>query len=331
MRRIMDKRGFRAYLLERKLREEQLNSFVSLVERFEGFLNEAGRSGALDSATADQVNAFSAALIAEGDNTWDHYIALLRYAAFAKNRPFFVSVMEYLDGQEALGNLHRKVGEALGEAKRDEIFEGVDLPPLGTPNTEKPRLTQTVVGRLEKADPKACKAILSSGLRDLQDASYANVKATFEEAGSVDAFLKTRREEFLAELEKHKQEGTWWYVQVITDEVIDYVRRHPEVSTGLREGNVVYEAKIPYMAKEHLAETDERMKRYYYCHCPWVRESIRTGDVEVSPTFCNCSSAFHKKKWEVIFGQPLRAEVVETVLRGNPWCRFAIHLPEEAV
>ena len=327
----MDKEGFRTYLLDKKLPEERLEPFIALVERFEGFLSKAERSGALESATADEVNAFSAALIAEGDNTWDNYIALLRYAAFAKNRPFFVAVMEYLDGQEALANLHEKVGEALGEARRDEIFEGVDLPPLGTPNTEKPRLTQAVVGRLEKANPEACKAILSSGLRDLQDAWYADAKAAFEEAGSVDAFLKRRREEFLAELEKHKEEGTWWFVQVITDEVIDYVRRHPEVSTGIREGNIVYEAKIPYMAKEYLAETDERMKPYYYCHCPWVRESIRTGEVEVSPTFCRCSSAFHKKKWEVIFGRPLQADVVETVLRGDARCKFAIHLPEGAV
>jgi len=327
----MDTEGFRAYLLERKLPEEQLEPFIALIERFEEFLGEAGHTDPADSASPGEVNAFSARLIAEGDNTWDNYIALLRYASFAKNRPFFVAVMEYLDGHEALGNLHVKVGETLGGAARDEIFEGIDVPPLGTPNTEKARLTQPVIERLESAAPEACHAILSGGLRDLKDEWYEDAKAKFEEAGSVDAFLEQRRESFLAELEKHRREGTWWYVQVITDEVIDFVRRHPEVSTGIREGNVVYEAKIPYMAKEYLAETDERMKRYYYCHCPWVRESIRSGDAEVSPTFCNCSSAFHRKTWEVIFGQPLRAEVVETVLRGDPWCKFAIHLPEGVV
>jgi hypothetical protein len=327
----MDKEGFRAYLRERKLPEKRLDPFVALVERFEAFVNETGRSGSLESVTADEVDSFSATLIAEGENTWDNYVALLRYAVFAKNRSSFVAVMEYLDGHEALGNLYRKIAEALGDARRDEFFEGVDLPPLGTPNTEKPRLTQAVIGRLEKANPEACKAILASGLRDLPDAGYENAKATFEEAGSVDAFLEKRREDFLAELERHKEEGTWWFVQVITDEVIDYVRRHPEVSTGIRVGNIVYEAKIPYMTREYLVETDERMKRYYYCHCPWVRESIRTGDVEVSPTFCHCSSAFHKKKWEVIFGRPLRADVVETILRGDPWCKFAIHLPEGGV
>jgi len=327
----MDAEGFRAYLLGKKLPKEHLEPFITLVERFEKFLSETGHTGSADSASPDEVNAFSDHLIVEGDNAWDNYIALLRYAAFAKNRPFFIAVMEYLDGQEALGNLHKKVGETLGEAARDEIFDGIDLPPLGTPNTEKARLTRPVIERLEKAAPEACGAILSSGLRDLQDEWYEDAKAKFEEAGSVDAFLERRRENFLAELEKHRREGTWWFVQIITDEVIDYVRRHPEVSTGIREENVVYEAKIPYMAKEYLAETDERMKRYYYCHCPWVRESIRSGGAVVSPTFCNCSSAFHKKTWEVIFGQPLHAEVLETVLRGDPWCKFAIHLPEGTV
>jgi hypothetical protein len=70
------------------------------------------------------------------------------------------------------------------------------------------------------------------------------------------------------------------------------------------------------MAREYLAETDERMKRYYYCHCPWVRESLRAGDVRVSPTFCHCSAGFTKKYWEVVLDQPLEAEIVESVLQG---------------
>jgi hypothetical protein len=113
--------------------------------------------------------------------------------------------------------------------------------------------------------------------------------------------------------------------------VIDFVERTPEIRQGVREGNVLYEVKIPYMTVEYLAETDERLKRYYYCHCPWVRESLNEGDVSVSPTFCLCSAGFHKKSWEVIFEQPLRAEIVETVLKGDPWCKIAIHLPEEAL
>lgn len=43
--------------------------------------------------------------------------------------------------------------------------------------------------------------------------------------------------------------------------------------------------------------------------------------------FCNCSAAFAEKSWEIIFGQPLVADIAEFVLNGDPWCVFAIHLP----
>ena len=97
----------------------------------------------------------------------------------------------------------------------------------------------------------------------------------------------------------------------------------------MRVGNVLYEAKIPYMAREYLAETDAQLRVTYYCHCPWARESLHQDEAKVSATFCNCSAAFHRKPYEVIFGRKLEVEVLETVLAGDPWCRFAIHLPED--
>ncbi|MCL7455128.1 MAG: hypothetical protein M8467_18990 [Anaerolineae bacterium] len=42
-------------------------------------------------------------------------------------------------------------------------------------------------------------------------------------------------------------------------------------------------------------------------------------------------AGFHKKSWDVIYGQELEAEIVQTVLKGDPWCKIAIRLPEEAL
>jgi predicted hydrocarbon binding protein len=53
--------------------------------------------------------------------------------------------------------------------------------------------------------------------------------------------------------------------------------------------------------------------------------------VRPAGTFCNCSAGFHKKPFEVAFGQPVKVEVLESVLLGGERCRFAIHLPEEAI
>jgi hypothetical protein len=105
----------------------------------------------------------------------------------------------------------------------------------------------------------------------------------------------------------------------------------PEMGGGLRKGNVIYETKIPYLTKQFLAGTDPALKRYYYCHCPWVREAVKNRDVRLSEAFCNCSAGFHKKTFEVIFKQPLKADVLESIIKGDERCRFAIHLPEGAI
>ena len=126
-----------------------------------------------------------------------------------------------------------------------------------------------------------------------------------------------------------KEDGTLYFNQRITDEVIAYVEAHPEIRQGLREGNILYEAKIPYMTIEYLVETDEEKKRYHYCHCPWTKESLIDGEIDVSPTFCNCSAGFHKRYWEAVLDTSLQAEVVESVLDGDMWCKFAIRLPDD--
>jgi hypothetical protein len=321
---VMDQEGFRHFLQGRKLSEEMISQQIKIAEMFEGFAGE--------SPTAVDVHAFSAYLVEEGLNSYDNYLALARYGHFVENDQVYIAAVELFDGSEALDSLYEKLEQALGEQKRDEIFAGIELPSLGTPTSQKPQITQAIMERLERlVDPQTCQEILADGLRYLEDAWFLDAREKYHKCGSIDEYLDRKGQEFIAQLEQIRDEDNLFFTQEITDEVIDFVRSHPEIRQGVRDGNVVYEVKIPYMTREYLAETDERLKRYYYCHCPWVRESLKAGDVAVSPTFCNCSAGFHKKPWEVIFEQKLKAEIVETVLKGDPWCKIAIYLPEEAL
>jgi len=326
----MNEDGFRKFLEGRQLPEDKIDRAISTVEKFEAFSSDSDQPTTPEQARPDDVHAFSKLLLQKGLNTFDTFVALARYGQFVNNNALYVAVIELLDGSEALENLYKKLADEIGEKCRDEIFDGVDLPPLGTPNTKKPRLTQVVIGRLERAvGTQMCKKILGSGLRTLPNEGYLKAKEKYRQAGSLDAYLERKGNDFITELQRIRDEGGLFFTQPITNEVIDFVQRRPEIRQGVREGNTLYEAKIPYMTGSYLAETDERMKRYYYCHCPWVRESLRTGEVQVSPAFCNCSAAFHKRPYEVIFDRSLEAEVLETVLKGDSWCRFAIHLPKD--
>jgi hypothetical protein len=325
----MDKAAFRSFLAAKNTPEQDVDVYIGIVTRFEDHLLSSCGDITNQPIPPSAIEAFSDLLIASGDNTWNHYLALARFAQFRQDYDAFRFIIEMIDGCEVMENLYKVVAEFLGGDIQQDIFSDIDLPPMGSPNTRKPAVTRTVMERLEsKAGTNTCRELLKDCLRDLPDKNYLGERQKYQACGSLDAYLQQCGDAFIEELEKLKEEGSLYYTQPVTSAVVEFVRANPEISHGVRRGNKLYKTKIPYLADEYLKETDEALKSYYYCHCPWVRESLKDGNIGICSTFCSCSAGFMKKPWEVIFGQPLEAEMLESVLDGDPWCRFAIQLPD---
>ena len=145
----MDKEGFRNFLQTRNLSGEQMEQQVAIVERFEAFLQALQPPLLLEGATPEAARAFIDRLMAEGNNTENNLLALARYGRFTNNKVLYIAIVELLDGAEVLEGMYCKVGQVVGEKKRDSIFEAIALPPLGTPNQEKVPITRAVMERLE--------------------------------------------------------------------------------------------------------------------------------------------------------------------------------------
>ncbi len=321
----MTGKSFRETLEARGLGAEQIEDSVAIARDFVSFLHEPGRDRSTESAWA-----YSELLIAEGRNTRANYMALLRYCRFLDDREMTVAFLELVDGGEVGENLYRMVAERFGDGIRDEVFVGIGVAPYGTPSPQKPAYVQPVIERLEKrVGAEVCAEFLSACLRDLPDEDFLPERERLRRAGSIDVFLQRRRDAFISELEACLREGKLFYAQEITPEVLDFVRRDPEIGGGKRECNVIYETKIPYMTAKYLAEKDPTLRRYYACHCPWARDAIRKSDVKLAATFCQCSGGFHKKPLEVALGRPLKVRVLESALKGDMRCRFAISLADE--
>jgi len=319
----MDFQGFRTMLEGRKVPAEKIDLALALAGRFEKYAQGSGSESSADTAWA-----FSKILIKEGLNTEDNFITLARFGLFIKNNPVYVAFLELVDGGEVQENLYRRVAERFDKTLRDEIFAGIGVAPFGIPTPEKPRYLQPVIERLAQAvGQEACREFLSDCLRDLPDEYYSHEPDIYRSCKNVDEYLVKKKQGFVDELETCLRAGRPFFAQEITEEVLAFIRSDPEIGGGVRHGNVIYETKIPYMTKQYLAETDETLKRYYGCHCPWAREAIKSGE-QVAPIFCNCSAGFHKKPWDVVFGQSLHVDVLESILQGDLRCRFAIHLPE---
>jgi len=95
---------------------------------------------------------------------------------------------------------------------------------------------------------------------------------------------------------------------------------------GYRKGRVVYHTKNPAdPAAYEQAKTPQEV-RAAYCFCPIIRDRLEQG---MPVSYCYCGAGWYRQQWEAATGKPVRVEVVQSVLRGDEVCQFAVHLPEE--
>jgi hypothetical protein len=79
------------------------------------------------------------------------------------------------------------------------------------------------------------------------------------------------------------------------------------------------EGRIIYFQYTSAAETGLPSPNNH-CLCPMVE----TKPAGLSPTFCLCSLGYVKEMHEQIFKKPVEVELLSSVLRGDPRCKFKI-------
>jgi len=330
----VDEKGFRKFINEAKrvpkgLGEKTIRSHIRMVKEFEDFLRRKSSTKQFNDARARDVKAFIKHLTGTDRNTFDNLIGLLRYARFSGNRDAELALLIVLDGGNILGIMCDTVRSKYGKRKGDELLRGFEPPGIGTSFKLMPKVTSEFVSRLESGvGEEATRELLLTGPHAGAPEYYIEERKMLRASKNIDEYLRKRRKKFIEELTGHMNDGTLFFTQEINQDVIDFVRRNPEIAGGVRKGDLIYCTKVPYMAIEYLRETDQMMKRYYYCHCPLARESIPSGKA-MSRNFCYCSAGFEKRPFDVAFGVPLKAKVKKSVLWGDLVCQFVLEIPKQ--
>ena len=197
---------------------------------------------------------------------------------------------------------------------------------LSACSSEEPILPPDVAERIEeKLGEEKLIELLEPCLHGRPPDDFEGDRKDYKELG-IGGFLKKKHQKLLQNFEKNRDEGTYSFAQPVDEEVVDYIRSTPTVGAGVREGDVIFVTKIPYQTKKYLKAKDDKMKRYHYCYCPWVRGAIKAGtENEIFTHFCYCSAGYTKKYWDVIFDQPTIVEPIETPLTGGTLCTIQIH------
>ncbi len=219
-----------------------------------------------------------------------------------------------------LGKLARCLAELAGDEVRDQVMAGSEGLSDDSDRDAVIAWTQGAVGRLEALVDGAVAQEVMLGCacqypaQDLQAARQA-----YLDSGDIDRahrILQAQFESFLVD------------VLGLDDEMVGEILSRGWGLAGVRDGNRILATKIPksgYLAA-YLREADPERQRQIYCHCPRVRDALQRG-ATLPVTYCYCGAGYYRGIWETILGQPVRVEVLESVLNGGDVCTVAIHLP----
>lgn len=210
--------------------------------------------------------------------------------------------------------------KVVGEEVRKEVMRGSDdLSSLSS--------RQKVIGwskgameRLDSlVDEEQAQEIMTGCACQYPKSALQDVRERYKVTGDIDSAHQMLQEQFESLLRDSLQ---------LSDELVEEIVKRGWGSAGIKQGNTIIATKIPkssYLV-EYMNEADPEKKRQHYCHCPRIREVLKTSET-LPLTYCYCGAGFYRGIWEGILQQPVKVEVLESVLHGGEVCKIAVHLP----
>lgn len=233
------------------------------------------------------------------------------------------------DEKFGIATFKREICVELGENFWSELVKNIELPDIDSECKCQCHNMYLFMNRLEEmTDEETLKKILYKVRHGLHPSQCEWAHKEFMETGNLDDFLNKHLNDELNHFIELNNEKKDFYGQEISDEVLAFIKENPKMLAPVREENKLYCMAFPCNMKEYLNATNEKMKRYHACHCPFAKESILSENV-VSPTLCNCSLGHVMNFAEAFMGRKLEGKVVRSVLNGDLTCEYEIEIPND--
>ncbi|NIN00242.1 MAG: hypothetical protein GTO24_19845 [candidate division Zixibacteria bacterium] len=207
------------------------------------------------------------------------------------------------------------------EEIRKKVLQGSDKLTSASSKTEIIDWTKEAMKRLDTlVDEEKRIQIMTGCACRYPESDLQEIKKAFQETKNIDVVHGMLQEKFVSFLKNTLGPD---------DQLVEDIMNRGWGLAGIRKGNAIIATKIPKSGNltQYMKEKDPGKKRVLYCHCPRISDAIASKR-KISPTYCYCGAGFYKGIWEYILQQPVKVEVLESVLKGDDVCKIAIHLPE---
>lgn len=207
-----------------------------------------------------------------------------------------------------------------GEGVREQVLMGSTGLTSETDRHELIAWTRGVMERMLAlvAEEDAQQVMLGCACR-YPKAELAEIREAYIVSGDLTIAHRMLQERFETFLQTSLQ---------LDESMVEEVVRRGWGLAGRMHGRTVIATKIPksqYLA-EYLMEPDPVKRRRLYCHCPRIRDVLRSPEM-LPAVYCYCGAGYYKSIWEEIVQGPVEVELLESVLAGDEVCRVAVYLP----
>ena len=219
-----------------------------------------------------------------------------------------------------LEKFSRCLDDVAGEDVRRQVMQGSEGLSLQSDRGEVIAWSQRAMERLDAlAGEKERRDIMTGCACQYPKSELQEARQVYESTGDIDLAHRKLQEQFESFLRD---------VLALDDDLFAEIVRRGWGLAGIRRGDTIIATKIPKSGflVEYMRETDPEKRRQCYCHCPRIRDALKTS-AAISATYCYCGAGFYKGVWEEILQEPVEVEVLESVLQGDDACKIAIYLP----
>ena len=220
-----------------------------------------------------------------------------------------------------LSKLSSCLDKIAGEDTRKKILQGSEKLTSDSPSEEIIEWTRQATDRLDAlVDEEKRIEIMTGCACRYPESELREIRDGYVKTKDIDLVHTMLQEKFLLFLRDSLK---------LSDELVEDIANRGWGLAGVRKGNTIIATKMPKSGnlEEYLRETDREKRRALYCHCPRIRKAIGSNTI-ISPTYCYCGAGFYKGIWEYILQQPVKVELLESILQGDEVCKVAIHLPQ---
>lgn len=259
----------------------------------------------------------------------------IRRTIWAIQEYFYVARNDLLCNE--LWNLHDAIGilakmsaltkSELGEDVWQRVFGDIQMPKVGWSPDEITDFTREMHKKLLNAVPIEKIESMYQKNAHAEDEAFDDTLHDIFVSKGIDGVVNHLHNELIRGLEESRAIGDLFGATEVDNGVINFFKENP---LNYRIGKKLIIKQGPNLTKKFLDETDEKMKRYYACHCPIKKKSILQDEGSLSHSLCYCCFGYCKKPFDAAVGRQLSGRVLRTIMdNGCLECVFEIDIPDD--